>query len=197
MYVARSDLSADAMSALNRSSGRRARGMRSPQMWIRGSVSLGGRRVPVERPRMRAADGSGEVACPPTSCSVPPNCWGGWRWTGCWPGCRRGATGSGWSRSGPHRAGGHGHVQVGGVAEARRSDRDRAGRAADLTGLDLVALGRARGLYVSGRPCRYNRPARCMERATVSRARGRWRPGSRAKAPPSCLATAFPVGCVT
>jgi putative transposase len=28
----------------------------------RGSVSLGGRRVPVERPRMRAADGSGELA---------------------------------------------------------------------------------------------------------------------------------------
>src|SRR3954471_2690694 len=27
-----------------------------------GSVSLGGRRVPVERPRMRAADGSGELA---------------------------------------------------------------------------------------------------------------------------------------
>jgi putative transposase len=29
-----------------------------------GSVSLGGRRVPVERPRMRAVDGSGEVAVP-------------------------------------------------------------------------------------------------------------------------------------
>jgi putative transposase len=29
-----------------------------------GSVSLGGRRVPVERPRMRATDGSGEVAVP-------------------------------------------------------------------------------------------------------------------------------------
>jgi putative transposase len=30
----------------------------------RGSVSLGGRRVPVERPRMRAVDGSGELAVP-------------------------------------------------------------------------------------------------------------------------------------
>lgn len=30
----------------------------------RGSVSLGGRRVPVERPRMRAADGSGELPVP-------------------------------------------------------------------------------------------------------------------------------------
>lgn len=30
----------------------------------RGSVSLGGRRVPVARPRVRAADGSGEVAVP-------------------------------------------------------------------------------------------------------------------------------------
>jgi hypothetical protein len=30
----------------------------------RGSVTLGGRRVPVERPRMRATDGSGELAVP-------------------------------------------------------------------------------------------------------------------------------------
>ena len=30
----------------------------------RGSVTLGGRRVPVERPRVRTADGSGEVAVP-------------------------------------------------------------------------------------------------------------------------------------
>jgi transposase-like protein len=30
----------------------------------RGSVTLGGRRVPVERPRVRASDGSGEVAVP-------------------------------------------------------------------------------------------------------------------------------------
>jgi hypothetical protein len=30
----------------------------------RGSVSLGGRRVPVTRPRMRAADGSGELPVP-------------------------------------------------------------------------------------------------------------------------------------
>ena len=29
-----------------------------------GSVTLGGRRVPVRRPRVRAADGSGEVAVP-------------------------------------------------------------------------------------------------------------------------------------
>src|SRR5947209_12199922 len=29
-----------------------------------GSVSLGGRRVPVQRPRMRATDGSGELAVP-------------------------------------------------------------------------------------------------------------------------------------
>ena len=29
-----------------------------------GSVSLGGRRVPVARPRMRATDGSGELAVP-------------------------------------------------------------------------------------------------------------------------------------
>lgn len=30
----------------------------------RGSVTLGGRRVPVTRPRVRAADGSGELAVP-------------------------------------------------------------------------------------------------------------------------------------
>jgi putative transposase len=30
----------------------------------RGSVTMGGRRVPVTRPRMRAADGSGELAVP-------------------------------------------------------------------------------------------------------------------------------------
>jgi putative transposase len=30
----------------------------------RGSVTLGGRRVPVERPRVRAADGSGELPVP-------------------------------------------------------------------------------------------------------------------------------------
>ena len=30
----------------------------------RGSVTLGGRRVPVTRPRVRAADGSGEVPMP-------------------------------------------------------------------------------------------------------------------------------------
>jgi putative transposase len=30
----------------------------------RGSVTLGGRRAPVDRPRMRAADGSGEVPVP-------------------------------------------------------------------------------------------------------------------------------------
>ena len=29
-----------------------------------GSVTLGGRRVPVSRPRMRALDGSGELAVP-------------------------------------------------------------------------------------------------------------------------------------
>jgi hypothetical protein len=37
-----------------------------------GSVILGGRRVPVERPRLRTVDGS-------TSCSPTPRCSGGWR----------------------------------------------------------------------------------------------------------------------
>jgi hypothetical protein len=45
-----------------------------------GSVTLGGRRVGVRRPRVRTADGSGEVPVPPTTCSAPPSCWARWPW---------------------------------------------------------------------------------------------------------------------
>src|SRR4051794_28990272 len=42
-----------------------------------GSVTLGGRRVPVRRPRVRAADGSGEVPVPAYEChedgGLPPD----------------------------------------------------------------------------------------------------------------------------
>ncbi len=34
----------------------------------------------------------------PTSCSPRLRSWGGWRWAGSWPGCRRANIGSGWSR---------------------------------------------------------------------------------------------------
>src|SRR3954454_7305869 len=46
-----------------------------------GSVTLGGRRVlPVRRPRVRAADGSGELAVPAYELSPPPSCWASWPW---------------------------------------------------------------------------------------------------------------------
>ncbi len=63
-----------------------------------GSVTLGGRRVPVQRPRRWTAPGS--CRCPPTSCSARPRCSAGWRWRRCSPGCRPDVTRSGWSRSG-------------------------------------------------------------------------------------------------
>jgi putative transposase len=41
-----------------------------------GCVTLGGRTVPVRRPRVRSADRSAEVAVTPTSCSPGPRCSG-------------------------------------------------------------------------------------------------------------------------
>jgi hypothetical protein len=95
-----------------------------------GSVTLGGRRVPVARPRMRAVDGSGAAGTglravlrhrghgtdgdgtnagravhPPLRCRAR----------------------IGWHK---HRAGCHGHLALGGVAPVHRGDRDRPGRAA-------------------------------------------------------------------
>jgi putative transposase len=110
----------------------------------RGSVTLGGRRVPAQRPRVRATDGSGELPVPAYECSAAPRCGAGWRWRRCWLACRAAATvRSGWSRSvsrSPPRPG------------ARRSRRCRARfvaqtetalaelLSADLSQLDLVAL---------------------------------------------------------
>jgi len=69
----------------------------------RGSVALGGRRVPVKRPRMRSADGSGELALPSyelfSQSEVLGRMVAGWRWLGCSPGFRRAATRSGSNRS--------------------------------------------------------------------------------------------------
>ena len=65
-----------------------------------GSVTLGGRRLPVTRPRVRAADGSGSCTCPAMTCSPRPRSWAGWPWRRCWPGCRRAATQPGWSPPG-------------------------------------------------------------------------------------------------
>src|SRR3954471_14005370 len=44
----------------------------------RGSVTLGGRRVPVTRPRVRAADGSEELSVPSHEWSAAPEPLGGW-----------------------------------------------------------------------------------------------------------------------
>ena len=66
-----------------------------------GSVTLGGRRVPVTRPRVRAADGSGELHLPSAmTCSPPPRSSGRWRWSGCSRACRPAAMSAGWSRPG-------------------------------------------------------------------------------------------------
>ena len=65
----------------------------------RGSVTLGGRRVPVTRPRVRAADGSGELPIAFYELFTSTEILGGWRWSGCSPGCRPAATRSGLNRS--------------------------------------------------------------------------------------------------
>ena len=66
-----------------------------------GSVTLGGRRVGVKRPRVRAADGSGELPVAVYELFSGTEIWVGWRWSGCWAGCRPAATRSAWSRSAP------------------------------------------------------------------------------------------------
>jgi putative transposase len=67
----------------------------------RGSVTLGGRRVPVARPRMRATDGAGELAVPSYELFSSTEVLGRMAWSGCSRVCRRGATRSGSSRSAP------------------------------------------------------------------------------------------------
>ena len=95
-----------------------------------GSVTLGGRRVPVTRLRCAAPTGPRSCRCPHTSCSPLPRSSGGWRWAGYCPGCRRAATATVWSRSGNASNARDVDEQVGGQPPDRRRDRDRAGRAA-------------------------------------------------------------------
>lgn len=64
-----------------------------------GSVTFRVLRVPVRRPRLRAAAGSEALLVLPLTCSPRPICSGGWRRTGCWRRSRPGATRSVWSRS--------------------------------------------------------------------------------------------------
>ena len=64
-----------------------------------GSVTLGGRRVPVTRPRMRATDGSGELPVTAYELFSRTEVLGRMAMERMLPGCRPGATRSGWSRS--------------------------------------------------------------------------------------------------
>jgi hypothetical protein len=63
-----------------------------------GQVTLGGRRVRVRRPRVRAADGTWELPMPTYQAftatpSPPPTCSASSRWSACSPSCRRAAIG--------------------------------------------------------------------------------------------------------
>ncbi len=109
-----------------------------------GSVTLGGRRVPVQRPRVRAADGSGELPVPTYELFNSTELLGRLA-------MEKMLTGLSTRRYGPV-----GLEPVGeqvtatarstsksvGITQVRRADRDRAQAvlAADLRGLGLVAL---------------------------------------------------------
>jgi hypothetical protein len=95
-----------------------------------GSVTLGGRRVGVQRPRVRAADGSGELQVAAYQLFSGLRSWAGWRWSGCWAGCRPAATRSGWSGRRPGRTGRRRHLEVSGLAAVCGHDPHGAGRAA-------------------------------------------------------------------
>ena len=94
----------------------------------RGSVTLGGRRVPVERPRVRAVDGSGELAVPAYELFSSTEILGQMAMEA----NARGAVDSPLlDRPGASRAAGHRgrdrHQPVGGVTEVRSPDPDRPG----------------------------------------------------------------------
>ena len=122
-----------------------------------GSVTLGGRRVPVRRPRVRARRRRGaRCRCRPMSCSPRRSCWGAWRWSGCWPSCPPAATGSGLEPVGAAGRG-EGGRSTSKSAVSRRfvaAHRDGAGRAAGRRprALDLVAL-MVDGVHFAGHLC--------------------------------------------
>jgi putative transposase len=124
----------------------------------RGSVSLGGRRVAVTRPRMRAADGSGELPVPSYELFSGTEVLGRMAWTGCSPGSPRGATVSGSSRSGPvprRPRGARRARRCRGVSSHRLQTALAELLAADLHSLDLVAMmvdGVHFGEHLRGRP---------------------------------------------
>jgi hypothetical protein len=65
-----------------------------------GSVTLGGRRLPVTRPRVRAADGSGELHLPSYDLFSSTEILGQLALRRCWPGCRPAGTFAAWSQPG-------------------------------------------------------------------------------------------------
>ena len=91
---------------------------------------------------MRAVDGSGELPVASYELFSSTEMLGGWRWSGCWPGSRRGATRSGWSRSarGTEKAAATSKSAVSRrfVAQTETALAQLLG--ADLSRLDLVAF---------------------------------------------------------
>jgi hypothetical protein len=90
----------------------------------RGSVTLGGRRVPVERPRVRAADGSGELPVPSYELFSSTELLGRMALERAVQPPLPGRTRAG---RGAHGGDREGDEQVGGVAQVRGHDRDRVG----------------------------------------------------------------------
>jgi putative transposase len=64
-----------------------------------GKVTLGGRRVRVDRPRVRSTDGARELPLPTWQAFAATELLDQLAWSGCWPSCRPAATSMGWSRS--------------------------------------------------------------------------------------------------
>ena len=91
-----------------------------------GSVCLGGRRVPVARPRMRATDGSGELPVATYELFSQTEVLGRMVMERMLAGLstRRYPVGGGTGRCSCRADRGQ-HVEVGGVASVRRRDRDR------------------------------------------------------------------------
>jgi hypothetical protein len=94
-----------------------------------GSVTLGGRRLPVTRPRVRAAAGAGELRLPSYDLFSCTEILGEMALEK----MLAGLSSRRYERPGARRdrggGGGDGHEQVGGLPQVRRRDRDRAGAA--------------------------------------------------------------------
>jgi hypothetical protein len=111
-----------------------------------GSVTLGGRRVRVERPRMRTSDGSGEVAVASYELFSDTEVLGRMALERMLAGLSTRRYPSGLAGRGLCREGCHVHIALGGVAAVRRPDRDRA-RGAAGRGPVLAGSGGADGRW--------------------------------------------------